>query len=100
MVGDRALNELMAGTTDRLKGTLAPAYVPVIFAVTEDVTGVLWAVNVAMVEPAGTVTVAGTVIAALLLDRPIAIPPVGAGPLRIAVTPTGSPAIVGLKAGT
>jgi hypothetical protein len=43
-------------------------------------------VKVALVLPEGTVTEAGTVAAAvLLLVRPTAIPPVGAGPLKLTV---------------
>ena len=36
-------------------------------------------VNVALVAPAGTVTLVGTVAAALLLDKATCTPPLGAG---------------------
>jgi hypothetical protein len=41
--------------------------------------------NVAVALPAGTVTVAGTVAAALLLDRDSTVPPVGAVFVRVTV---------------
>src|SRR6266536_2728817 len=63
-------------------------------AATADETGVLLAVNVVLCVPAGTVTVAGTVIAGLSLVRLIAAPPAGARPLRNTITLTGYPAIV------
>jgi len=43
------------------------------------------AVKPALVAPAGTVTVAGTVTAALLLDRPTLSPPVGAAVFNFTV---------------
>jgi hypothetical protein len=43
------------------------------------------AVKPALVAPAGTVTVAGTVTAALLLDRPTLSPPAGAAAFRFTV---------------
>ena len=42
-------------------------------------------VKVAVVAPAATVTLAGTVAAALLEESVTAIPPAGAGPLRVKV---------------
>ena len=42
-------------------------------------------VNVAIVAPAGTVTLAGTCADALLLDSVTVAPPAGAGPLSTAV---------------
>ena len=42
-------------------------------------------VNVALVLPAGTVTLAGTLAAPLLLDSVICAPPAGAGPLSVTV---------------
>jgi hypothetical protein len=44
-------------------------------------TGWVETVNVALVAPAGIVTLAGVVALWLLLDRPTAIPPIGAGKL-------------------
>ena len=49
-------------------------------------TALVLTVKVAMVAPARTVTLAGTVAAAvLLLERVTDAPPVGAGPLRVTV---------------
>ena len=42
-------------------------------------------VKVAVVAPAATLTLAGTVAAALLLERVTVTPPVGATPLRVTV---------------
>ncbi|OLE15560.1 MAG: hypothetical protein AUI36_37980 [Cyanobacteria bacterium 13_1_40CM_2_61_4] len=49
------------------------------------VTALVVTVNVALVAPAGTVTLAGTVAAELLLDSVTCAPPAGAGPLRVTV---------------
>ena len=48
-------------------------------------TGVVVAVNVAVVCPAATVTVAGTTTAPLVLDNVTTVPPVGATPVRVTV---------------
>src|SRR5262245_44875524 len=49
-------------------------------------TVVVVTVKVALVEPAGTVTLAATVATAvLLLDSVTTVPPAGAGPLRVTV---------------
>lgn len=42
-------------------------------------------VNVAVVLPAATVTLAGTLAAPLLLERETCAPPAGAGPLSVTV---------------
>jgi hypothetical protein len=58
-------------------------------------------VNVALVAPETTVTLAGTVAAVVLsLDRETAAPPVGAGPLSVTVPIEGDPPVtlVGLSA--
>ena len=49
-------------------------------------TGTVVAVKVAVVAPAATVTVGGTVAAGLLLVRVTTAPPTGAGPLRVTVS--------------
>ena len=50
------------------------------------VTALVVTVNVALLAPAATVTLAGTVaVAVLLLVRATAAPPVGAGPLSVTV---------------
>ena len=48
-------------------------------------------VNVALDEPAGTVTLAGTVTVSPLLDNATTAPPDGAGPVSVAVPVTESP---------
>jgi len=48
-------------------------------------TGLAWAVKPALVDPAGTVTLPGTVRLAELLDRVMANPPAGAAWLRVTV---------------
>jgi hypothetical protein len=49
------------------------------------VTAVVVTVNVAVVAPAGTVTLAGTVADALLLVSVTTVPPEGAGPFSVTV---------------
>ena len=50
--------------------------------------------NVALLAPAATVTLAGTVAAAVLpLEREMAAPPLGAGPLRVTVPVEGDPPV-------
>ena len=58
---------------------------PVIVTEVDADTGDVVTVNVVLVLPAGTVTDAGTVAAALLLLRAISAPPTAAGPLRVTV---------------
>ena len=48
-------------------------------------------VKVALVPPPGTVTLAGTIAAVLLLDRVTVAPAAGAGPLRVTVPRDGVP---------
>src|SRR6476660_10540400 len=56
--------------------------------------------KVALLAPAGTVTLAGTVAAVLLLDSVTVAPPVGAAPLRVTVPVDELPPVtlVGLTA--
>src|SRR5712692_8249658 len=66
--------------------------------VSEDRTGigcgVTVSVDVALVAPAGTVTpLAGTLAAALLLDRETRAPPLGAGPFSVTVPVEGLPPV-------
>ena len=64
-----------------------------------DVTGVVVTVKFAVVLPAATVTLAGTVAEALLLDRATEMPPVGAVAFRVTVPVEGLPPVteVGLS---
>src|SRR5437867_12537568 len=54
-------------------------------AVVDAVTVVVLTAKVALVLPAGTVTLAGTLAAPLLLDSVTCAPPAGAGPLSVTV---------------
>ena len=66
----------------------------------EAVTLLVVTVNVALLAPAATVTLAGTVAAAVLsLERETAAPPLGAGPLRVTVPVEDDPPVtlVGLS---
>jgi hypothetical protein len=66
--------------------TVAPAYEAEMSADENDVTVLVVAVNVALVAPAGTVTLAGTLTrAVLLLDKVTNAPPAGAWAPRITV---------------
>jgi len=58
------------------------------------VTAVVFTVNVALLAPAATVTVAGTVAVDVLpLEREMTAPPVGAGPLSVTVPVEGDPPV-------
>jgi hypothetical protein len=60
----------------------------------EAVTLAVLTVNVALLAPAATVTVAGTVaVDVLLLERETTAPPVGAGPLSVTVPVEGDPPV-------
>ena len=60
----------------------------------EAVTLLVLTVNVALLAPAATVTLAGTVAAVVLsLDRETAAPPLAAGPLRVSVPVEGDPPV-------
>lgn len=54
-------------------------------AAVDAATGLVLMANVALVFPAGTVTLAGTLAAVLLLESATCAPAVGAGPLRVTV---------------
>jgi hypothetical protein len=74
--------------------------VAVIVTDVEDVTVLVVIVNVAVVAPAATVTLAGTVATEVrLLESVTAIPPAGAGPFRVTVPVDGLPpcTLVGLR---
>jgi len=78
-----------------------PPRAAVIVTVVEDVTERVVTVNAALVEPATTVTLAGTVATlVLLLESVTTAPPEGAGPLRVTVPCDDTPPVtlVGLRA--
>jgi hypothetical protein len=53
--------------------------------VVEEATALVLTTNVALVAPAGTVTLEGTLAAPLLLASATCAPPAGAGPLNVTV---------------
>jgi hypothetical protein len=62
-----------------------PLKSPVIVTVVTALTAMVVTLNVAVVAPAATVTLAGTVAAALLPDKLTTAPPAGATPVRVTV---------------
>ena len=73
---------------------VTPAYDAEMVTGVDAVTALVLTVNVALLAPAVTVTLAGTVAAVVLsLDRETAAPPLGAGPLRLTVPVDGDPPV-------
>ena len=77
--------DVVGGTSDMETACTLLAWVAVIFAVWFALTADAFAVNVVLVAPAGTVTEAGTVTAATLLERPTTSPLAGAAALVVTV---------------
>ena len=74
--------------------------VAVIVTDVDEVTAAVVIENVAVVEPAGTVTLAGTVaVEVRLLESVTTIPPAGAGPVSVTVPVDGLPpcTLLGLR---
>jgi len=94
---DGAARRVTVSTADRV----TPPRAAVIVTVVEDVTDRVVTVNTVLLEPAATVTLAGTVATfVLLLESVTAAPPVGAGPLRVTVPCVDTPPVTlaGLRA--
>src|SRR5258706_3832620 len=73
-----------AGVTVSEADRAAPPYDPEIVTVVEAETALVLTVNVALVAPAATVTLAGTrATVVLLLESATCAPPAGAGPLNV-----------------
>jgi hypothetical protein len=84
--GDTSVGALgAAGFTVNVAVLVAPLNAAEIVAVVEAVTEVVVIVKFALVEPAGTVTLAGTLVALELSDRATTVPPLGAAALRVTV---------------
>ena len=90
---DRETSDTVTGTgfTVRLAGLVTPPYTAEIVTAVEFDTETVVTVNVVLALPAGTVTLAGTVAAELLLDSDTIVPPAGAAPLSVTVPVEGFP---------
>jgi hypothetical protein len=78
--------ESVTATTLRTIDRVWPPYATVIVTAVAPVTAVVDSAKLALVDPAGTVAMAGTVTTAgLLLESATAAPPAGAGALRTTV---------------
>ena len=80
------------GTTVSEAVMLTPAYEAVMVTGVDAVTAPVFTENVALVAPAATVTLDGTVAEVLLLERFTVAPPVGAAPVRVTVPVEEEPA--------
>jgi hypothetical protein len=92
-VGETERPEIAGGVRVRVAFADEPWRVPVIVAETDDATADVEIENVALVEPAETVTVAGTTALVLLEVKLTAIPPEGAIPLRVTVPVEEAPPV-------
>lgn len=91
-VGESVREESAAGVTVSVAVLVTPAATPVMVAEVEDATPSVVTVNVAVLALAATVTLAGTVAAAVLeLESVTARPPVAAFPVSVTVAVEGLP---------
>src|SRR6266566_3049120 len=72
-------------STERLAVRVVPLYEAEIVAEVETRTMDVLTVKVALLAPAGTITLIGTLAAPLLLESMTCTPPVGAAPLKVTV---------------
>jgi len=92
LVGLKASAESTGGMTVNEAVCVDPKD-PEMVAVVEAATAMVATVNVALVAPAGTVTLPGTDAAAALLESETAAPPAGAGAFKVAVPVEGDPPV-------
>src|SRR5687767_2855944 len=85
--------EARGGTTVSALVCVAPPYEAEMVAVVAAATGLVVALKLALAAPAGTVTLAGTETAPLLLESATCAPPAGAGPLKVTVPETALPPV-------
>jgi hypothetical protein len=85
VVGFKVIDATCGGLSVSVAVFVTPLRVAVMVTVVAAPTETLVTVNVALVAPAGTVTLAGVVVDALLSDNVTAAPPVGAGPSSVTV---------------
>src|SRR5260370_602297 len=95
LTGFRPSKERVAGGVTVSEAVCVPLpYDPEMVTEVDAATALVLTVNVALLAPAGTVTLAGTVAAAvLLLVRLTTAPPLGAGPLSVTVPVAGFPPV-------
>jgi hypothetical protein len=100
LVGLSVSEESVADLTTSDAVRVTPLYEAEMLAEVDVPTGLVLTVNVALVAPAATVTLDGTIAAlGLLLDRLITASPLGAGPLSVTVPEADVPPVtlVGLN---
>jgi len=85
VVGFRVRDASVGALMLKLADSVVPFRFALIVTDVSEGTGVVFTVNVPVVLPAATVTVAGTAAAALLLERLTTVPPEPAGPARVTV---------------
>lgn len=73
------------GVTVSEADLVTPLYVPEMLIVVDEMTALVLTVNDALVAPAATVTLEGTLAAVPLLESVTTAPPVEAGPLKVTV---------------
>lgn len=85
--------EAAGGSTVSVTLCEPPPLEAVMLALVDAATALVATLNVALVAPAATVTLAGTVAAGLLLESATCAPPAGAGPPRMTVPVTEVPPV-------